>query len=31
MFCSLITDLIAREIKCVQCLFELMNERLNKK
>jgi hypothetical protein len=31
MFCSLTTDLIVGEIKCGQCLCELMNEWLNKK
>jgi hypothetical protein len=31
MFYTLITDLIAREIKRGQCLSELMNEWLNEK
>jgi hypothetical protein len=31
MFCSLITDLIGREMKCSQCLCELINEGLNEK
>jgi hypothetical protein len=29
MFCSLITDSIVKEIKCDQCLFEIVNECLN--
>ncbi len=31
MFCSLMTDLIASEVKSVQCLWEIVDEDLNKK
>ena len=31
MFCSLITDLIAAEVQCGECLNKIVSEWLNKK